>query len=448
MSGRQTLLKVLLMKRHQESHRAFCLEYEKVARSIDRSLIGSSPSREAFGRWLKGHLKTKPQADHCRVLERMFPGHAVAELLAPYDPGSNNSGVPQTPPNPREAATNRREVFQLGATTMALGLAESLWRGPDLFEQALDASNVGEARLHFLESQVDRLAERMEKVPPASLLSETLLCLASVRELLGHRQPTESQRRLVRVGAKLSIVVGVTMFCANQFALARRWYTAATRAADEAGDRYISDLALSSTLLIPTYSGDARGALALVTPRLEQVVGATPAIAWMWGFAALAHASLGDRAAFERAISRSRTTLDRCEPALQQPGALSFQRERQMFYETRGRADLGDLEGTAEVATRALAAYDPTDNADPALVRFAYACALVKAGEVEEACRIATAAIRDPYTCHSHVVVVRAHEFDALLAPSGSVTADWREALSEVRAPDPTTLPPLSPPRT
>ncbi|GII83407.1 hypothetical protein Ssi03_13970 [Sphaerisporangium siamense] len=448
MSSRQTLLKVLLMKRHQETHRAFCLEYDKVARSIDRHLIGSSPSREAYGRWLKGHLKTKPHADHCRVLERMFPGHTVAELLAPYDPGLKNPGVQEARPDPREAATNRREIFQLGATTMALGLTESIYRGPDLFEQALDAGNVGEARLLFLESEVDRLAQAMEKAPPTSLLSETLLRLTSVRELLAHRQPTESQRRLVRIGAKLSIVMGVTMFCANQFPLARRWYTAATRAADEAGDRYVADLALANALLIPTYSGDARGALALVTPRLDQAVGATPAIAWMWGFAALAHAALGDRVAFERAINRSRTTLDRCQQTVQQSGALSFQQERQTFYETRGRADLGDLEGTAEAATRALAAYDPTDNADPALVRFAYASALAKAGENEEACRVATTAIRDPYVCHSHVVVVRAHEFDSLLAPSGSVTADWRQALSEIHAPGPTMLQPPSSSRT
>lgn len=74
VSSQPTLLKALLLKRHQETHRAFSREYDKVARGIDRSLIGSSPSREAFGRWLKGHLTTKPHADHCRVLERMFPG--------------------------------------------------------------------------------------------------------------------------------------------------------------------------------------------------------------------------------------------------------------------------------------------------------------------------------------------------------------------------------------
>ncbi|MFG1876812.1 hypothetical protein ACGFIV_18395 [Sphaerisporangium sp. NPDC049003] len=436
---------MLLMKRHQETHRAFCLEYDKVARSLDRNLIGSSPSREAFGRWLKGHLKTKPHADHCRVLERMFPGHTVAELLAPYDPVGKDSGVHAMRPDPREAATRRREVFQLGATTLAIGLSESILRGPDLFEQALDSSNVGEARLLFLENEADRLGQ---KVPPPSVLPEALLHLASVRELLAYRQPAEAQRRLTRVGAKLSIVVGEIMFCANHFPLARRWYAAARRAADEAGDLYLGDLALTSAALMPTYSADPRSVLTTVTARLEHAVGATPAIAWMWGLAALAHASLGDRTAFERAISRSRTTLERCSADELQPGILSFQPERHTFYEARGRADLGDLDGTAEAVSRALASYDNSASNDPALVRFAYACALAKAGEIEEACRFATDAIREtPPTGPSITVVVRAHDFDALLNPTGAASADWREALADVRAPDPAMLQAMSPSR-
>ncbi|MEU9884145.1 hypothetical protein [Sphaerisporangium sp. NPDC051011] len=446
MSGRQTLLKVLLMKRHQETHRAFCLEYDKVARSIDRSLIGSSPSREAFGRWLKGHLKTKPLADHCRVLERMFPGHTVAELLAPYDPGNNGAGVPPTRPDSREAATNRREVFHLGAATLALGLTESIWRGPDLLEQALDANNIGEARLLHLETEADRLGQRVVKVPPATLLPDALLQLGSTRELLAHRQPIEVQRRLARVGSKLSLVMGEIMFCSNHFPLARRWYASAVRAAEEAGDGYLVDMALASSAYLPTYSADPHGVLALVTPRLEQAVGATPAIAWLWGFSALAHAALGDRGAFERANNKSRLILDRCSDEMLQPGIFSFRPEKQAFYEARGWADLGNVEGAGEAATRALAGFDPTLTTNPALVRFSHATALAKAGHAEEACQIATVAIRDPHTYQSITVVLRAHEFDALLGTSGSATVDWREALAGIRAPDPSTVPGLTAP--
>ncbi|MDH2424177.1 hypothetical protein [Sphaerisporangium sp. TRM90804] len=440
MSSRHTLLKALLQKRHQETHRAFCWEYDKVARSIDRNLIGSSPSREAFGRWLKGDLKTKPRPDHCRVLERMFPGHTVAELLAPYDPGRKAPGAADTRLNFPEATTNRREVFHLGAAAMALTLTETLTRGPDLLEQAFDSTTVGANRLSYLETEADRLGRQVEKVQPASLLPELALHLAGIRELLAQRQPIAAQRRLAMIGSKLSIVVGEVLFSGNHFTLANRWWMAAARAADEAGARHLSDLALTSAALAPTYSGNPRGVLALVTPRLEQATGATPALAWLWGLAALAHANLGDRAAFERAINSSRITLDRCAPDSVHPGILSFQPERHAFYEARGRADLGDVLGAGAATNRALAVYDPTVSSDPALVRFAHATALAKAYEIEEACRIATAAVRDPHTLPVISVVVRAHEFDRLLARSGSATVEWREALADLRAPDPEVL--------
>ncbi|MEO3814543.1 hypothetical protein ABGB17_36560 [Sphaerisporangium sp. B11E5] len=439
MPGQLTLLKALLMKRHQETHRAFCLEYDKVARSIDRTLVGSSPSREAFARWLKGHLKTKPHSDHCRVLERMFPGHTVAELLAPYDPGTKDPGTPNPRPDSREAATNRREVLHLGAA-MALGLPESIRRGPDLLEQALDSATAGEGRLLYLEAESDRLGLTLESVLPASLMAGALMHLSSVRELLAQRQPIETQRRLARVGAKLSIVIGRILFTADQYPMAHRWHMAAARAADEAGDSALRDLALVGSAFIPLYSADPHTALRMVTPRLEQAVGATPPIAWLWGIAAVAHASLGDRPAFERSIERSRTILDRCDPESLHAGVLSYELARQTFYEARGRADLGDIDGTGDATNRALALYDPTVTSDPALVRFAHASVLAKAGEAEEACRIATAALRDPHTLPISSVVVRAHDFDAVLSHTGSTTAEWREALADLRAPDPKVL--------
>jgi tetratricopeptide (TPR) repeat protein len=437
MAARPTLLKVLLTNRHLQSHRAFCREFDKVARSIDRTWVATAPSREQFFRWLGGRVKTRPSADHCRVLERMFPGHRVAELLAPYDPEIPDPGMCDAPSTTEEAATKRRQVMRFGAATVAAGLADSVIHGPDLLQQVLDTTSVGEGRLDLLETQADRLGERLDKAPPISLLPEATLCMSSVRDLLAQRQPVAAQRQLARTGAKLAILIGQIMFNHDRFPLARRWYDAALRAAEEAGDRYLADLALASMSLIPTYAGDPAAVLAHVTPRLErQGAVANPALAWMWGFAALAHASLGDRDAFERAINRSRSTLDRCSPDLLVAGCLSFLPERQAFYEARGLSDLGDATRAGEAASRALAATDPTDTTDPALVRFAYACALAKSGEAEEACNVAATALRAPHVVHTVPVVVRAYEFDALLDPKLPATRDWREVLTQVRTPD------------
>ncbi len=440
-----TLLKKLLMSRHLETHRAFRLEYDKVARKLDKRLIASAPGREQYGRWLAGQVKTKPSADRCRVLEHMFPGRTVAELLSPYDPEKGTSVIPETPSDvEEETATNRRQIFQLGAATMASGLIDSVTHGPDLFEQVLDSTSVGEGRLSQMEAEAERLGVQVVHVPPVSILPEALLHFSTVRELLKHRQPAITQHRLTRIGAMLAIVVGEILFCSNQSLLARRWWLVAERAAEEAGDRYLADMALASSAYVPTYSGDPQGTLARVMPRLESATRSTPAIAWMWGFVALAHASLGNRDDFERAINNSRNTLTRCDPSTLSSGVFSFLPKKQAFYETRGRADLGDVNGAAESANRALAAYEDTSTTDPALVRLAYASALARSGQLDEACHLALAAISDPNIVPASTVVVRAYEFDAFVDQRTSAAVEWRLALRQLRVIDATGSPAAS----
>jgi hypothetical protein len=428
----ETLLKVLLTRRHLETHRAFRLEYDRVARKLDKRLIATAPCREQYARWLAGKVKTKPSAEHCRVLEQMFPGYTVAELLAPYDPGKHEGVLSPTPSDTEEAATNRRQVFQLGTFTMTTGLLDGVTQGPDLFEQALHSTTVSEAKLVFLETQAEQLGLRGGVVHPQNLVQETLLHLSSVRELLKHHQPGAVQRRLARVGAQLSFSMGEHLFSLHQPELARRWWRTSIQAAEEAGDQQLADHAYAACAYLPTYANDPQEVLAHVTPRLEQATRATPAIAWMWGFAAMAHAVLGDRDNFERANNMTRNTLARCAPDSLTTSIFSFLPRRQAFYEARGRAELGDVEGAGQAAARALAEYEPTATTDPALTRLAYATALAKAGEVEEACRLAILAIR----CRevpALAVTVRAKEFNGLIDPKATAAREWREVLANVR---------------
>jgi hypothetical protein len=79
-------LKALLQDKHWQTHRTFCAEYDKVARSLDPALVGGAPSRAQLHRWLSGELKTLPYSDHCRVLEQMFPGWSADQLFEPVRP--------------------------------------------------------------------------------------------------------------------------------------------------------------------------------------------------------------------------------------------------------------------------------------------------------------------------------------------------------------------------
>ncbi|WP_227999088.1 ATP-binding protein [Nocardia australiensis] len=76
-------LKTVLRERHLQTHSAFGREYDRVAATIDPDLVGSAPKRAQFHRWLSGEVKGLPYPHHCRVLEKMLPGHTATELFAP-----------------------------------------------------------------------------------------------------------------------------------------------------------------------------------------------------------------------------------------------------------------------------------------------------------------------------------------------------------------------------
>jgi hypothetical protein len=84
-------LKGLLQDKHWQTHRTFCAEYDKAARSVDAALVGAGPSRAQLHRWLSGELLGLPHSDHCRVLETMFPGWTARELFAAAE--SDNVGM-------------------------------------------------------------------------------------------------------------------------------------------------------------------------------------------------------------------------------------------------------------------------------------------------------------------------------------------------------------------
>lgn len=85
MNGSPARLKVLLQERHWQTYRTFQREYDKAARSVDPALVGTWPSRAQLARWLSGELKGLPYPDHCRVLEKMFPGWAIGQLFEECD---------------------------------------------------------------------------------------------------------------------------------------------------------------------------------------------------------------------------------------------------------------------------------------------------------------------------------------------------------------------------
>ncbi|TLW93163.1 hypothetical protein FFT09_06990 [Saccharomonospora piscinae] len=112
MADRPIVLKVLLRQRHLQGHRAFCKEYDKLAKQLDAELVGSWPSKAQFYRWLSRDLRGLPYADHCRVLEAMFPGWTAEQLFQEHTGGIEF--VPEPPTATAARAPNSSATIERG----------------------------------------------------------------------------------------------------------------------------------------------------------------------------------------------------------------------------------------------------------------------------------------------------------------------------------------------
>lgn len=103
MTARPIVLKMLLQRRHLQTHSAFCREYDKVAATVDPTLRKGWPSRAQFYRWLSGDLIGLPYTDHCRILEGMFPDWKVDQLFQIHDEGIDY--IPEPPASQPQTLT-------------------------------------------------------------------------------------------------------------------------------------------------------------------------------------------------------------------------------------------------------------------------------------------------------------------------------------------------------
>ncbi|MCA1694786.1 MAG: hypothetical protein LC749_08665, partial [Actinobacteria bacterium] len=103
MAAKPIVLKMLLQQRHLQTHSAFRREYDRVAAKVDPTLKGGWPSKAQFYRWLSGDLIGLPYADHCRILEGMFPDWKVEQLFQAHEGGIDFIPEPPTPQAPPPA---------------------------------------------------------------------------------------------------------------------------------------------------------------------------------------------------------------------------------------------------------------------------------------------------------------------------------------------------------
>ena len=376
---------------------------------------------------------------HIDVIERIADGLQIPGALVGLAARSWETGDQERDESEQgEEHVLRRTALRAGGALLMGGLVEALDSEPDAMNTALDTSNISPDRLDYFEATAERLGVEVIQVVPTQILTATVSHFRSVRRLVREQQKTAHRVRLVRTGAQYATVVGEILFNQGSFELATMWYRTAYHAAVDIGDRYLADIALAGQSYIPTYSDDPAGVLRITTARLERKdrrLAASPAVAWLWGLNAKAHAALGSADAARRAFERGRMALENSPASQVRPGIFSFVPEKQAFYEANAFVQLGDAQNAIAAADRALERYDLRETTEPALVRFERASALVQSGELDEGCRFAAGTVLDPRTYHSVTVRSRAQKFDRLLADRRSpAIKEWRTVMRETYA--------------
>jgi hypothetical protein len=177
---RPVRLKALLQDRHWQKYATFCREYDKAAQAVDPDLVGGAPGRPQLHRWLQGGLKGLPYPDHCRVLEKMFPGYSAAQLFEPV-PDEVAQVVPDAGDRLRET------VFRAVASALAApGQTPAGWGDGATLTPSLVPRQGGDLREH----QADGLDDAAQHV------ARRVLALAQVRRL----SPAETERLASAVG--------------------------------------------------------------------------------------------------------------------------------------------------------------------------------------------------------------------------------------------------------
>lgn len=223
----RNLFSVLVYRANWHCYATFRTQYDRAASRVDRTLVGTWPSRSQFHRWLAGQLVGLPYPDHCRVLECMFPDWTATDLFAPCpaevldaetDTATSSrdlaarSGAPEAGRGPLAdlsgVFTSRSEfasavpphVLFAGARHLrAVGLSLNMLcqHYPDHHLRQL-VEDGAQVQLLFLdpEGAAMKLREREEGYPVGQLAALTALNLHIVMQRVRDRLSSEAQDRL------------------------------------------------------------------------------------------------------------------------------------------------------------------------------------------------------------------------------------------------------------
>jgi hypothetical protein len=360
---------------------------------------------------------------------------------------SLNHPMREGEPSPREEETGPRHLpgpsALAGGSGISLSLLEALQgirRGAD---RLLETQSVSAATVDHWEMAAGTYEYLRMTAPAPVLLTQMLLDFADLQQILGSRQPLDFQRRLYRVMAQLAGMIGITLVDNSDHRTeTQAWFHTARLAADETGDRILRAwVAVAESLSYLWYGRPAERAVQLA--QTAQALAGRPATdvrAWAHSLEARGQALLGYRREALTAIRSAETVYEHLPPDAVQPGGFGFHAHLMHYCQENALTLASELKA-------ALAQQDEAFRVSPAvpahrvLVALDRANCLVRAGDPDEGCRIASQSLTElPAGPWPGIVVFRAKEVaTAATERDGHLerARELRETLRAAKAPRP-----------
>jgi tetratricopeptide (TPR) repeat protein len=333
-----TYLKNLLQARHLQTHAAFCREYDRLARELDPALVGKWPSRATLHRWMTGEVKRIPYPDHCRILEGMFRGWTVEQLLQSVDPPSltpetatQELGRYHRGPSPREEDedTKRRDFLKFAAVVPVVApeilsrvLADAATEAMAWTRHA-GASMLGPTTFDHLEAVLARLDGAYGKEPAADLFRLARAYRAQVAEMIQGRHTLKEGRELYVYAAWLSRRLAWLAQDLGAPGTAEAYAIDCFGHADEAGHSELCAFAMDAASVIAEFDGRIDDAIAAARRGISKISVGHPLAARLRAQAATAQARLGKRQECEDLLAEATRLHDRLPSSSTGPTAIA-----------------------------------------------------------------------------------------------------------------------------
>jgi tetratricopeptide (TPR) repeat protein len=326
-----TLLKRLCVK-EKLTYRRFS---ERFSKTGARLFGPNAPTcgEQQFRRWTAGQLKGLPIPEACEVLEAMFPGYTVEQLLsqdAAFDPSA-------------PAAHDQDLEKRIEMT------AREAHEGAD----ATAGASISDTTIEELRDQVVSLARTYHTLPPARAFEEADMLREDIERQRDRTNVPAQLQLLMVLNGQVAALLSAAAFDLGYFRHARTLARTAALYGESTKFTPLQAFADGALAYIAYHTGDTTEAVRMAERALSYGGLGSVAQRRLYAIQARAHAHLGDVESAQRAlISSQEITGDRADDLHDAVGGeFGFTPERLAMSNSTTSLVIGDF-GQAEAAAR------------------------------------------------------------------------------------------------